>query len=163
MNFWIEGEPEALAEVLKRVDLLVINDEEARQLSGIHNIVQGGAQTSAARGPKHAHRQARRVRRALLRRRRRLLRARLSRSRTWSTRPAPATRSPARSQATSPRPAISRRPGMRRAIIVGSAAASYCVEAVGTAKIGRVGISDISTRLDLFRNLMHVTHDNVAT
>jgi len=25
--------------------------------------------------------------------------------------------------------------------------------------VGRVGISDISTRLDLFRNLMHVAHD----
>ena len=34
-----------------------------------------------------------------------------------------------------------------------------CVEAVGTAKVGRLTISDISARLDLFRNLMHVAHD----
>jgi sugar/nucleoside kinase (ribokinase family) len=38
MNFWISGEPRALDELLKRVDLLVINDEEARQLSGIHSL-----------------------------------------------------------------------------------------------------------------------------
>src|SRR6185369_9849080 len=33
MNLWIEHEPAALARVLAKVDLLVINDEEARQLS----------------------------------------------------------------------------------------------------------------------------------
>jgi sugar/nucleoside kinase (ribokinase family) len=38
MNFWISGEPEALGQLLRRIDLLVINDEEARQLSGIHNL-----------------------------------------------------------------------------------------------------------------------------
>jgi sugar/nucleoside kinase (ribokinase family) len=30
MNFWIDGEPAALAKMLERIDLLVINDEEAR-------------------------------------------------------------------------------------------------------------------------------------
>jgi sugar/nucleoside kinase (ribokinase family) len=38
MNFWISGEPKALGELLKRIDLLVINDEEARELSGIQNL-----------------------------------------------------------------------------------------------------------------------------
>jgi sugar/nucleoside kinase (ribokinase family) len=38
MNFWISGEPQALSELLKRIDLLVINDEEARELSGIQNL-----------------------------------------------------------------------------------------------------------------------------
>jgi sugar/nucleoside kinase (ribokinase family) len=43
MNFWIEREPETLAEMLKKIDLLIINDEEARQLSGIHNLVKAAA------------------------------------------------------------------------------------------------------------------------
>ena len=30
MNFWITGEPEALASLLKKIDLLVINEGEAR-------------------------------------------------------------------------------------------------------------------------------------
>lgn len=50
MNFWISGEPEALAEVLKKVDLLIINDEEARELSGIHNICKAAADIRK-RGP----------------------------------------------------------------------------------------------------------------
>ncbi len=50
MNFWIEREPAALAEVLRRIDLLIINDEEARQLSGIHNLVKAAADIRK-RGP----------------------------------------------------------------------------------------------------------------
>jgi sugar/nucleoside kinase (ribokinase family) len=40
MNFWIHGEPKALAEVLKKIDLLVINDEEVRDLSGCTNLLK---------------------------------------------------------------------------------------------------------------------------
>ena len=40
MNYWIEGTPEDLRAVLRRVDALVINDEEARQLSGEANLVK---------------------------------------------------------------------------------------------------------------------------
>jgi len=50
MNFWISGEPAALDEVLRKVDLFVINDEEARQLAGTHNIVRA-ARVIRARGP----------------------------------------------------------------------------------------------------------------
>jgi sugar/nucleoside kinase (ribokinase family) len=38
MNFWIEGKREALERLLRRVDLLLLNDEEARQLSGRANL-----------------------------------------------------------------------------------------------------------------------------
>jgi sugar/nucleoside kinase (ribokinase family) len=51
MNFWIEREPASLGEMLEHVDLLVINDEEARQLSGIHNLVRAAADIRK-RGPK---------------------------------------------------------------------------------------------------------------
>jgi sugar/nucleoside kinase (ribokinase family) len=51
MNFWIEREPAALGEMLQHVDLLVINDEEARQLSGISNLVRAAADIRK-RGPK---------------------------------------------------------------------------------------------------------------
>jgi sugar/nucleoside kinase (ribokinase family) len=50
MNFWIEGEPAMLEQVLRRVDLLIINDEEARQLSGVHNLVRA-ANDIRGRGP----------------------------------------------------------------------------------------------------------------
>lgn len=51
MNFWIEREPAALGDLLRRIDLLVINDEEARQLSGIHNLVRA-AEDIRKRGPR---------------------------------------------------------------------------------------------------------------
>lgn len=39
MNFWIEGKPEILKEVLKKVNLIVLNDSEAKLLSGENNIM----------------------------------------------------------------------------------------------------------------------------
>jgi len=40
MNYWIEGARDALIEVLGRIDILVINDEEARQLADEYNLVK---------------------------------------------------------------------------------------------------------------------------
>jgi sugar/nucleoside kinase (ribokinase family) len=38
MNFWIEGKRDALLELLTRVDMILLNDSEARELSGDHNL-----------------------------------------------------------------------------------------------------------------------------
>jgi sugar/nucleoside kinase (ribokinase family) len=51
MNFWISGEPALLGKVLGKIDLLVINDEEARELSGHHTLVRAAAEIRR-RGPK---------------------------------------------------------------------------------------------------------------
>lgn len=51
MNLWLETEPDAVAELLRRIDVLVINDEEARILSGIHNITLA-AREILRRGPR---------------------------------------------------------------------------------------------------------------
>ncbi len=40
MNFWIEGKKDSLLETLKMVDILLINDSEARELSGNPNLVK---------------------------------------------------------------------------------------------------------------------------
>ncbi len=40
MNFWISSKPEALKEVMKRVDIVVINEGEARMLTGEANLVK---------------------------------------------------------------------------------------------------------------------------
>jgi sugar/nucleoside kinase (ribokinase family) len=50
MNYWIEGTPEDLAKVLKRIDVLIINDSEARELSGEANLVKA-ARILRAMGP----------------------------------------------------------------------------------------------------------------
>jgi sugar/nucleoside kinase (ribokinase family) len=51
MNYWIERTPAELAQMLDGIDVLVINDEEARQLAGIHNLVQAAAKIREM-GPK---------------------------------------------------------------------------------------------------------------
>lgn len=51
MNYWIEGTPDELREVLKRVDVLVINDIEVRELSGERNLVKA-ARVIQRMGPK---------------------------------------------------------------------------------------------------------------
>jgi len=40
MNLWIDIERAALGKVLAAIDCLIINDEELRQLAGVHNIRQ---------------------------------------------------------------------------------------------------------------------------
>ena len=40
MNFWIEGKPAELAKVLKRVDIIFINDGEARLLAKESNLIK---------------------------------------------------------------------------------------------------------------------------
>jgi sugar/nucleoside kinase (ribokinase family) len=51
MNYWIEGWPDDLREVLKRIHVLFINDEEARQLSNEANLVKA-ARAIKAMGPR---------------------------------------------------------------------------------------------------------------
>jgi sugar/nucleoside kinase (ribokinase family) len=51
MNFWIQGKPEALKAVLQRVDLLTINEGEARQLAQEPNVVKA-ARAILQMGPK---------------------------------------------------------------------------------------------------------------
>jgi sugar/nucleoside kinase (ribokinase family) len=40
MNYWIKGKPDELRETLAKVDVLLINDQEARELSGEWNLVK---------------------------------------------------------------------------------------------------------------------------
>jgi sugar/nucleoside kinase (ribokinase family) len=50
MNFWITGQRDDLLRLLERVDLLMVNDSEARQLSGDHNLLRA-ARWIQERGP----------------------------------------------------------------------------------------------------------------
>lgn len=52
MNFWMDIAMDDLKKVISRIDLLTINDEEARQLSGEHSLVKA-AKIIHAMGPKY--------------------------------------------------------------------------------------------------------------
>jgi len=51
MNFWIQGKPEALRQTLKQVQILIINDAEARMLAEEPNLVRA-AKTILGWGPR---------------------------------------------------------------------------------------------------------------
>ncbi|MBA4417497.1 MAG: sugar kinase [Syntrophus sp. (in: bacteria)] len=50
MNFWIENKFQALMEVISKVDMLVINEAELREISKEHNLVKG-ARKIMEKGP----------------------------------------------------------------------------------------------------------------
>jgi sugar/nucleoside kinase (ribokinase family) len=52
MNFWMDCALEDLLNVIKRVDVITINDEEARQLSGEYSLVKAAAKIHSM-GPKY--------------------------------------------------------------------------------------------------------------
>ncbi|HEV2420911.1 MAG TPA: PfkB family carbohydrate kinase [Candidatus Acidoferrales bacterium] len=51
MNYWISGAPAELAKTLRLIDALLINDEEAVQLAGEHNLLRA-AKRIFSMGPK---------------------------------------------------------------------------------------------------------------
>lgn len=51
MNYWISSKRDSLVRLLKRVDLLLVNDTEARELSGDHNLLRA-ARWIHRQGPK---------------------------------------------------------------------------------------------------------------
>jgi sugar/nucleoside kinase (ribokinase family) len=53
MDFWIESARPQLLKLLRRIDILTVNDEEARMLSGEHNLVKAG-RAILKMGPKTA-------------------------------------------------------------------------------------------------------------
>jgi sugar/nucleoside kinase (ribokinase family) len=52
MNLWIDIKRDRVLDLLKRVDLLLVNDGEARQLSGDHNLARA-ARWIMDRGPRY--------------------------------------------------------------------------------------------------------------
>ena len=151
MNFWIDGTPDELAEMLERIDVLVINEEEARQIAGVYNIVQV-AQKLLTMGPRIAV-----IKRgeygALL----------FEGDEVFS---APAY--PVHTVLDPTGAGDSFAGGMlgylaradsiehdtiRRAIVYGSALASYCVEGVSVSRLMEVRAADIERRYSAFARL----------
>ena len=156
MNYWIEGTPDELREVLKRVDILIINDSEARELSREANLVKA-ARVLQGDGAGHGGHQAGRARRAHDRAPATASSSRRPRCR-WrrsSTPPAPATPSRAASWATWPGAASHATPPLARAIIYGSTLASFAVEDFSIDRLLRLTQDEIAERFRHFKRLTH--------
>jgi len=153
MNFWIEGEPELLAKVLARVDVLVINDEEARQLSGVYPLPKA-ARKIMERGPKSL----------IIKRGEHGAMLFDDQGMFWCPAvPLDDVTDPTGAGDTFAGATIgylaamkeTSAMGLRRAMMVGTAVASFCVQAVGTARLARLGRDELNERVTALQDLMN--------
>jgi sugar/nucleoside kinase (ribokinase family) len=152
MNFWMEIAMQGLKEVLKHVDLLMVNDAEARQLSGDFSLVKA-AKKIMSMGPKYLI-----IKKgehgALL----------FHGDSVFSAPALPLE------EVFDPTGAGDTFAGgfigylaktgdisfdnMKRAIIVGSALASFCVEKFGPTRLKEIKKADLDVRIQQFKDLV---------
>ena len=155
MNFWIEGERDALMKVLERIDLLVINDEELRQLADIHNI-QRAARAVLGMGPKRLIVKRGEYGAMLFDNDRIFFSPAYPLEDEVDPTGAGDTFAGALVGSLAAAGGVSHL-GLRRAVVNAATVASYCVEGVGTAKLGRLHRSQLSERIESLRSLVQCT------
>ena len=152
MNFWMEHFLEDLTEALKKVDVLTINNEEARQLSGEYSLVKA-AKKIQEMGPKYLVIKKGEHGALLFSKEEVFFAPALPLEEVFD--PTGAGDSFAggfighleKTQDTSFE-------NMKRAVIHGSAMASFCVEKFGTERLKELKINDVEGRLQEFVNLV---------
>ncbi len=155
MNYWIQGKKAALLELLKRVDILMVNDSEARELSRRLEHSPGGPLDPRPGAEARRH-QAGRARRAADR----------AESRTFYV---PAYPLEEVFDPTGAGDAFAggfmgylARTGdvsddnLRRAMVYGATMGSFAVEQFGIRGFEGVTLKDVETRARAFRDLTHV-------
>jgi sugar/nucleoside kinase (ribokinase family) len=154
MNFWIEGEREALGKVLARLDLLVINDEELRQLAGEYNVKRA-AKRVLELGPKRLIVKRGEFGAMLFDEQGAFftpaypLETEIDPTGAGDTFAGALVGYLANANATDPAT-------LRRALVTASAVASFCVEDVGTRRLRDLTMNDVTARLNELRGLIHV-------
>ena len=151
MNFWISGERKKLGEVLAKIDTLMINDEELRQLADIHNIRRAAAEVLKL-GPKR-----------LIVKRGEYGAMLFDKDGVFFT---PAYPLEEEIDPTGAGDSFAGAllgylaaagtidgPTLRRGLRLASAVASFCVEGVGAAKLKNVQRADVMMRLEALRSI----------
>jgi sugar/nucleoside kinase (ribokinase family) len=152
MNFWISSERAALGQVLKKLDLLVINDEEVRELAEDHNVKRA-ARAVLAMGPKRLI-----VKRgeygAMLFDEHGIF---FAPAYPLETEIDPTGAGDCFAGAfmgfLASQPSIDEGT-LRRALMTAATVASFCVEDVGTREIARITRDDVARRLEELRGLV---------
>ncbi len=154
MNYWIQSKKSVLIELLSRVDVLMVNDSEARELSGDWNIHRAG-RWILSQGPSRVVIKQGEYG-ALL----------IERSRTFYV---PAFPLETVFDPTGAGDAFAggfmaylARTGslgddnIRRAMVYGAAMGSYAVEQFGIRGFDRIALADVEARVRAFQDLTHV-------
>jgi sugar/nucleoside kinase (ribokinase family) len=155
MNFWISGQPEELRKTLSRVDVLLINDAEARQLSGEWNMVKA-ARAIRAMGPRVL---------VVKKGEHGVLMFTEDASFAAPAYPLEEVFDPTGAGDTfaggfvgylaSQAGGALEATALRRAVIMGSTLASFCVEAFSLDRLLRLTRAEIDARFQLFKELTH--------
>jgi sugar/nucleoside kinase (ribokinase family) len=153
MNFWMESARPELEKVLKKIDVLLINDAEARQLSGQYSIVKA-SKTILGMGPKFLIVKKGEHGALLFHGDRVFFAPALPLEEVFDPTGAGDTFAGGFIGHLAKTKDISFE-NMKTAIIVGSAMASFCVEKFGPTRLKEISKEDIDKRLHQFRELVN--------
>ena len=151
MNFWMDCALPELLEVIKRVDVITINDEEARQLSGEYSLVKAAAKIHTM-GPKYVVIKKGEHGALLFHNKEVFFAPALPLEEVFDPTGAGDTFAGGFAGYITQSENISF-DNMKNAIIQGSNLASFCVEKFGTEKMLDLDKSDVLSRLQQFKSL----------
>ena len=153
MNFWMEIAMDDLKQTLAMVDLLMVNDSEARELSGEYSLVKAAAKIMKM-GPKYLIIKKGEHGALLFHGNQVFFAPALPLEEVFDPTGAGDTFAGGFIGHIAKTKDISFE-NMKTAIIVGSAMASFCVEKFGTQRLREINKADIDARLDEFVQLVH--------
>ncbi len=158
MNFWMDTQWDALLEVLQRVDVLTINDEEARQLSGEYSLVKAARTILNEMGPKFLVIKKGEHGALLFDKHRVFFAPALPLEEVFDPTGAGDTFAGGFIGYLAKTRDISF-DNMKRALIYGSALASFCVEQFGTKRMENLSENELNERLERFVDLSRFSLD----
>ena len=153
MNFWMEVAMEELKATIAMVDVLMVNDSEARQLSGDYSLVRAAA-TIMQMGPKYVIIKKGEHGALLFHENKVFFAPALPLEEVFDPTGAGDTFAGGFIGHLARTKDISFE-NMKTAIIIGSAMASYCVEKFGTQRLRELSKEDIANRLSDFVQLVN--------
>jgi sugar/nucleoside kinase (ribokinase family) len=153
MNFWMETAMADLEAVLKKVDVLLVNDSEARQLSGQYSLVKA-AKTIMGMGPRYLVVKKGEHGALLFHGDKVFVAPALPLEEVFDPTGAGDTFAGGFVGHLAKTKDISFE-NMKTAIIVGSAMASFCVEKFGTTRMKEISKEDIQNRIKQFVDLVN--------
>jgi hypothetical protein len=151
MNFWMDCALPELMEVIKRVDVITINDEEARQLSGEYSLVKAAAKIHQM-GPKYVVIKKGEHGALLFHNEQVFFAPALPLEEVFDPTGAGDTFAGGFSGYITQSDSVSFE-NMKRAIIHGSNLASFCVEQFGTERMQILTPTEVQNRLKQFKSL----------
>ncbi|MES2004055.1 MAG: PfkB family carbohydrate kinase [Bacteroidota bacterium] len=160
MNFWMEIAMDDLKKTISMVDVLMVNDSEARQLSGDYSLVRAAA-TIMQMGPKYLIIKKGEHGALLFHKNQVFFAPALPLEEVFDPTGAGDTFAGGFMGHLAKTGDISFE-NMKTAIIVGSAMASFCVERFGTERLREITKADIDARLSEFVQLVNFDIDLVG-